>query len=94
MRGNDAAAIPCVIQVPNPQPLVPSSVHGACPTTDPAFQPRDITTNSTVEDILALTEDQFRVAFKGSPVKRAKCAGLRRNALAALAATSSLTNSK
>ena len=31
-----------------------------------------------------LTEEQFRVAFKGSPVKRAKYAGLRRNAEAAL----------
>ncbi len=30
-----------------------------------------------------LTAEQFRVAFKGSPVKRAKYAGLRRNALAA-----------
>ena len=58
-------------------------IHGASPTTEPAFQPREITINSTVKDILMLTEEQFRVMFKGSPVKRAKYAGLRRNALAA-----------
>ena len=32
-----------------------------------------------------MTEDQFRVAFKGSPVKRAKRRGLLRNAALALA---------
>ena len=55
------------------------------PTEELAFQPRDVTQNSTVTDLLLLTEEEFRTAFKGSPVKRAKRRGLLRNAAAALA---------
>lgn len=51
-------------------------------TTEPAFQPRLITVSSTTEDILLLTEEQFRTAFRGSAVKRAEYAGLQRNAAA------------
>ncbi len=40
--------------------------------------------NSTVKEIALLSEEQFRVAFKGSAVKRAKWMGLRRNAEAAM----------
>ena len=61
-----------------------SAIHGASPTMEAVFQPRPITINSTVADILLLTEEEFRTAFKGSPVKRAKYAGLRRNAEAAM----------
>ena len=46
--------------------------------------------NSTIEDILLLTEDQFRMAFVGSAVKRAKWRGLKRNAEAAIIPTSGL----
>jgi len=53
-------------------------------TAEPAFQPREITISSTVEDILLLTEEQFRDEFKGSAVKRAKWKGLKRNASAVL----------
>ena len=35
-------------------------------------------------DILALTEEEFSAAFKGSPMKRAKRRGLARNAAVAL----------
>jgi epoxyqueuosine reductase len=35
-------------------------------------------------DILAMSEDDFRVAFKGSPMKRAKLHGLKRNATVVL----------
>ena len=35
-------------------------------------------------DILALDQDAFVAAFRKSPMKRAKLAGLRRNALAVL----------
>jgi epoxyqueuosine reductase len=58
-------------------------IHGASPTTDPAFKPRDITVTSSISKLMLLTEEEFRVAFKGSPVKRAKWAGLKRNVLAA-----------
>ena len=54
------------------------------PTEEPAFQPWDVTVNSSVTDLLYLTEEEFREKFKGSPVKRAKRRGLLRNAAAAL----------
>ena len=55
------------------------------PTDEPAFQPRDVTINSKVTDLLYMTDEEFREKFKGSPVKRAKRRGLLRNAAAALA---------
>src|SRR5580692_10837175 len=54
------------------------------PTDEAAFQPRDVTINSKVSDLLYMTDDDFRQKFKGSPVKRAKRRGLLRNAAAAL----------
>ncbi len=66
------------------QEVCPFNQHRALPTDDPAFQPRDITVNSTVSDLLYLTEEEFREKFKGSPVKRAKRRGLLRNAATAL----------
>ena len=50
------------------------------PTEEPAYQSRDVTVNSTVSDLLYLTEEEFRQKFKGSPVKRTKLRGLLRNA--------------
>jgi epoxyqueuosine reductase QueG len=37
-----------------------------------------------------VTEEEFRVAFKGSPVKRAKWSGLRRDVAAALSSSNDL----
>jgi epoxyqueuosine reductase QueG len=45
----------------------------------------DITVNSSVENILNLTEEEFRVEFKGSVVMPAKHRGLLRNAAVAQA---------
>ncbi len=56
----------------------------AFPTREPAFQPRQATTNVKVTDLLYMTDEEFRAAFRGSPVKRAKRRGLLRNAAAAL----------
>ena len=36
-------------------------------------------------DLLAMSEEEFSVAFKGSPMKRAKLQGLARNAAVVLA---------
>jgi epoxyqueuosine reductase len=38
-------------------------------------------------DLLAMTEEEFREKFRGSPAKRAKWRGLVRNVVAALAAS-------
>ena len=61
------------------------SIHGSSPTSEPAFQPRPITTNPKLTDLLYMTQEEFSSAFKGSAVKRAKRRGLLRNAIAALA---------
>jgi epoxyqueuosine reductase QueG len=54
---------------------------------EPSFQPRaaigNKDANALATDILAMSDDEFRAAFKGSPMKRAKLAGLWRNATVA-----------
>jgi len=50
----------------------------ATPTTEPAFQPRPAT-RLRLSELARMTEAEFRAAFKGSSVKRAKWRGLRRN---------------
>jgi epoxyqueuosine reductase QueG len=55
---------------------------------EPQFETREVigekeaTTLAT--EILAMSEDEFRAAFRGSAMTRAKRAGLRRNAAIAL----------
>ena len=65
------------------QEVCPFNIRRATPTEEPAYQPRPITQNSTLSNLLLLTEEEFRERFKGSPVKRAKHRGLVRNAKAA-----------
>ena len=55
----------------------------AAPTEEPAFQKTSLTTVD-LEAILEMTEDEFRVRFRNSPIKRAKLVGLQRNACVAL----------
>lgn len=55
-------------------------------TRHDAFRPRPSVTNRTLRDLAVLSDEDFRIQFRGSPVRRAKAAGLRRNALAALEA--------
>lgn len=51
---------------------------------EPAFEPREaIATKDSrtlARSILAMTDAEFRACFRGSPMKRARLAGLRRNA--------------
>ena len=56
----------------------------ATPTAEPAFQPRAWTRAPRLQDLMRLDEEQFRAAFRRSPVKRARWAGLRRNVAAAM----------
>ncbi|MHB1863066.1 MAG: hypothetical protein ACYCVL_08855 [Gemmatimonadaceae bacterium] len=52
--------------------------------TEPSFLPRAAIAGrdarTLAADILAMSESEFRVAFKGSAMKRAKFTGLERNA--------------
>jgi epoxyqueuosine reductase len=54
----------------------------------PAFAPRAAIAGkdapTLAREILAMTQEEFSVAFKGSPMKRAKLRGLKRNAAVVL----------
>ena len=78
--------------IPNSSFLIPNSIYGcdicqlacpwnrfAVPTTEPAFQPSEALLSMTKEKWHNLTEEQYRILFKGSAVKRAKYSGLMRN---------------
>lgn len=55
------------------------------PATDkPEFQPREGFVNPALAWLAEISEEEFREVFRGSPVKRAKRNGLRRNALIAI----------
>ncbi len=55
------------------------------PATDkPEFQPREGFVNPALAWLAEISEEEFRFFFRGSPVKRAKRNGLRRNALIAI----------
>ena len=50
----------------------------------PEFQPREGLVNPALAWLAELTDEEFKATFKGSPIKRAKRSGLRRNALIAI----------
>jgi epoxyqueuosine reductase len=54
-------------------------------TSLPELQPRPELVNPGLAHLARLTPDEFREMFRGSPVKRAKLSGLRRNAVIAMA---------
>jgi len=71
------------------QDVCPWNVRFARPNRVPDFAPREFIAGkdarSLARDILALDDERFRAAFKGSPMKRAKLRGLERNAAVVLA---------
>ena len=54
----------------------------------PEFAPREFLADKNAptlaRDLLAMTQEEFGGAFKGSPMKRAKLRGLKRNAAVVL----------
>ncbi|HEX8164070.1 MAG TPA: tRNA epoxyqueuosine(34) reductase QueG [Pyrinomonadaceae bacterium] len=54
------------------------------PTDEPRFEPRDGNVSPSLADVLSLTPDTYAARFRRSAVKRAKLAGLQRNARALL----------
>jgi len=48
-------------------------------TASPEFQAREGLVNPALESLAALSEEEFRRTFRGSPIKRARYSGLRRN---------------
>jgi epoxyqueuosine reductase len=57
---------------------------GCAPTTEPDFRPRALLVNPSLEWLATISEDDFQSTFRGSPIKRAKRSGLRRNAVVAM----------
>jgi epoxyqueuosine reductase len=53
-------------------------------TTAAEFQPRDELVNPALEWLAEISEEDFRVKFRGSPIRRTKRSGLRRNAVIAM----------
>jgi epoxyqueuosine reductase len=53
-------------------------------TSAPEFEPRPQLINPALEWLAELSAEQFREVFRGSPVKRAKRVGIRRNAAIAM----------
>jgi epoxyqueuosine reductase len=53
-------------------------------TTAPEFEPREGLVNPALEWLAAMSAEDFQKAFRRSPIRRAKHAGLRRNAAIAM----------
>jgi len=73
------------------QEVCPWNEKFALPLREDAFRPRAAVAGkdagTLARELLEMSDDAFRVAFKGSPMKRAKLAGLKRNATVVLANT-------
>ena len=70
------------------QEVCPWNVSFAQELAEPAFRPRDALSSKSAaqlsQDLLDTTDDDFRAAFRRSPMKRARITGLRRNAVIVL----------
>ena len=53
-------------------------------TNTQEFQPREGLVNPALEWLACMKEEEFRARFRGSPIRRAKRSGLRRNAVIAM----------
>jgi epoxyqueuosine reductase len=62
------------------QDVCPWNIRFSRDLSDPALTPRPENVDPDLEAIAELSEEDFRVRFKGSPIKRAKRTGLVRNA--------------
>jgi epoxyqueuosine reductase len=66
------------------QEVCPWNQKFGLPLREEAFKPRAAIAGkdarSLARSLLAMSDDEFRIAFKGSPMKRAKLRGLKRNA--------------
>jgi len=53
-------------------------------TDEPRFTPREGIIEPKLQELVAMSQEEFSARFRNSPIKRAKLAGLKRNADAAL----------
>jgi epoxyqueuosine reductase len=73
------------------QSCCPWNVRFSQELKEPAFAPREALTGrdarTLARELLGMTQEHFSAAFKGSPMKRAKLRGLKRNAAVVLGNT-------
>ncbi|HEY9225975.1 MAG TPA: hypothetical protein VIP11_04965 [Gemmatimonadaceae bacterium] len=66
------------------QDVCPWNEKFAQPLREEAFRPRPAVAGkdaaTLARELLEMSDEEFRISFKGSPMKRAKLAGLKRNA--------------
>jgi epoxyqueuosine reductase len=71
------------------QNVCPWNEKFSLPLREEAFRPRPAIANkdavTLASELLEMSDEEFRIAFNGSPMKRAKLAGLKRNAAVVLA---------
>lgn len=72
------------------QEVCPFNIRHARPTSELAFQPREATRAPLLTALLRMDEEEFREAFRRSPVKRVKRRGLLRNVAAGLSSRADL----
>ena len=56
-------------------------------TTEPEFQPRPGLVNPALDWLAEMQSEEFREVFRGSPIRRTKLSGIRRNAVIAMGNT-------
>lgn len=70
------------------QDVCPWNEKFSLPVREEVFRPRAAVAGkdaaTLARDLLAMSDEDFRIAFKGSPMKRAKLRGLKRNAAVVL----------
>jgi len=70
------------------QEVCPWNVSFAHELREPAFAAREVLAGkdarTLARELLAMTQEEFSTAFRGSPMKRAKLRGLKRNAAVVL----------
>ena len=71
------------------QEVCPWNAKFSRDATESSFVARDVIAGkdarTLAEDLVAMSQEEFNTAFRKSPMKRAKLAGLQRNARATLA---------
>jgi epoxyqueuosine reductase len=67
------------------QEVCPWNLRFAQPALDEAFQTRPFVAQTTIDSLLALDRPYYVEGLRGSPLKRAKLSGLKRNACLAAA---------
>ena len=67
-----------------PKPGFPHVLNARRDLSDPELQPRSELVNPALDWLAEMKSDEFRQHFRGSPIRRTKLNGLRRNAVIAM----------